>query len=61
MNKGFGPITFISHNPDTVADGNECPNCGEDRCDLLVWRDSDEGEYVECTSCGAWYDPNEEV
>jgi len=45
---------------ETVCDGCECPGCGEDRVDWLVWQDSAEGEYVECASCGAWYDPNEE-
>lgn len=44
---------------DLVCDGCKCPGCGEMRVDFLVWRDSPEGEYVECASCGAWYDPNE--
>ena len=45
---------------DTVCDGCECPQCNENRVDELVWYDSTEGEYVECATCDAWYDPNEE-
>ena len=38
-----------------------CPCCGEREMDKLEWHFRvDHGEYVECTSCGANYDPNEE-
>ena len=37
-----------------VTDGNECPYCGEDEMDRLVWDDQD---WVTCTTCGTIYDP----
>ena len=40
-----------------VAPVFACPCCGEDRMDELVWIDD---ETVECQTCTAWYDPNEE-
>jgi len=38
---------------ETVPDGQECPNCNEDRVDALVW--IDDGEQVECLTCGHVY------
>ena len=43
---------------DTVCETCQCPCCGENRVDELVWIDD---EVVECQSCSAHYDPNEEV
>ena len=42
----------------TVPEGDACPGCGENRVDWLVW--TDDGDHVECATCGAWYDPDEE-
>jgi len=55
---GLGYITIPD--AETVLPTCVCPCCGEDRVDWLVWQESTEGQYVECASCGAWYDPNEE-
>jgi len=37
-----------------VADGCECPGCGEANMDNLIWDDQD---WVHCQSCGMVYDP----
>jgi rubredoxin len=37
-----------------VADGCECPVCGEDAMDCLVYDDQD---WVHCATCGTIYDP----
>lgn len=37
-----------------VRPGNECPECGEDDIDSLVWIDD---ERVRCESCGHVYEP----
>lgn len=42
--------------PELVLFTDRCPCCGERRVDHLVWIDD---ETVECTTCGAWYDPGE--
>jgi rubredoxin len=39
-----------------VSAGCQCPQCGEDDIDHLVWLDD---EKVRCTSCGTVYDPNQ--
>jgi hypothetical protein len=41
-----------------VAFAYRCPGCGERHVDNLVWIDD---ETVKCATCGALYDPNEEV
>ena len=41
-----------------VAFAYRCPGCGERHIDNLVWIDD---ETVKCATCGALYDPNEEV
>ena len=41
-----------------VPSGAGCPSCGEQRCDMLVWRN---GEDVVCVTCGAVYDPWKEL
>ena len=38
-----------------VEVGQECPNCGEERMDWLVW--DDDGELVTCETCGHSYVP----
>ena len=40
---------------DRVNYGQECPCCGEDRMDYLVW--DDDGETVRCATCGVTYAP----
>lgn len=42
---------------DIVPTGAECPECGENRVDWLVW--DDDCEIVTCTTCGAEYVPGE--
>jgi rubredoxin len=39
---------------DRVLPGGECPRCGEDRIDFLVWIDD---ERVRCASCDHVYEP----
>jgi len=39
---------------DSVDKSSECPNCGEDRVDYLVWQDD---EIVQCTACKHTYNP----
>lgn len=34
-----------------------CPHCGNTNADELVWTDDE--DHVECTRCGALYDPGE--
>ena len=36
----------------------ECPNCGNNWMDDLVWDDEDR---LHCTVCGTVYDPDEKV
>ena len=31
----------------------QCPECGEDRMDWLIW--SDDGDELECQTCGEVY------
>jgi DNA-directed RNA polymerase subunit RPC12/RpoP len=38
-----------------VREKDACPGCGERRADELVW--VDEGESVECQTCGTRYVP----
>ena len=38
-----------------VRDEEACPACGEDRMEYLTW--IEDGELVECQSCGVIYDP----
>ena len=42
----------------TCGEGCECPACGENRIDYLVWRDP-HYEDVECATCGTVYIPGE--
>ena len=44
---------------DCVIEGAACPGCGEREMDKLAW--SQDGDYVRCATCGAWFDPAEEV
>lgn len=37
-----------------VRDGEECPECGEDREDRLVWNEYGD---VMCANCGNVYNP----
>ena len=37
-----------------VRPGCECPGCGEDDIDALVWHN---GEWVSCENCGRAYQP----
>jgi len=39
-----------------VADGDECPNCGESRVDYLIW--DNDCETVTCMFCGETYRPS---
>ena len=39
---------------DEVAEGNECPRCGERSPDHLVWQDDGT---VRCSTCGQRYTP----
>jgi len=39
---------------DEVAEGNECPRCGERNQDNLVWQDDGA---VKCSTCGKLYTP----
>ena len=38
-----------------------CPGCGESRVDRLVWNEGEGGEFVDCQTCGRWYDPSEDL
>jgi len=38
-----------------VAPTAGCPECGEDRIDVLVWQE--DGERVRCDTCGEVYKP----
>ena len=40
---------------DVVYSGSECPCCGNNVPDRLVW--DDDGEMVGCSDCGCVYDP----
>jgi DNA-directed RNA polymerase subunit RPC12/RpoP len=40
---------------DEVAEANACPRCGERNQDNLIWQD--DGETVQCTTCGKQYTP----
>jgi len=40
---------------DEVADGCQCPACGERRVDCLVWQKDE--VHVKCTTCGKRYAP----
>ena len=42
-----------------VVEGAACPGCGEREIDKLAW--SQDGDFVRCATCGAWFDPAEEV
>ena len=39
-----------------VQDGCECPACGENRIDFLIW--NDHLDTVKCASCNHEYDPS---
>jgi uncharacterized Zn finger protein len=47
---------MTDHPDDAVAKGNECPCCGENEIDQLVWLDD---ETVQCQNCGTTYNPND--
>lgn len=40
-----------------VDESAACPTCGQSLVDLLVW--NDEGDYVECLTCGTIYHPDD--
>jgi DNA-directed RNA polymerase subunit RPC12/RpoP len=40
---------------DEVAEGAQCPGCGERRVDYLVWQEDE--KHVRCTTCGKRYAP----
>ena len=42
----------------TVTKGDECPRCGEDDIDNLVWTHGEYVSYVLCQSCGVIYVPH---
>ncbi|MGE3807079.1 MAG: hypothetical protein AB7K24_20640 [Gemmataceae bacterium] len=45
----------MTDNPnDAVPPGCECPLCGENEHDRLIWIDDDT---LRCTMCGAEYQP----
>ena len=48
----------LLEDPERVHPEDACPGCGEDRVDLLAW--DQDGTFVMCLTCGAWYDPDEE-
>jgi uncharacterized Zn finger protein len=53
--------TDHEHNGDgrqVVLPGDECPRCGEDDADRLVWLDD---ERVRCAGCGTVYEPGREA
>ena len=43
---------------ETCPVGSECPGCGENRIDYLVWMEPD-WEQVECATCGTVYIPGD--
>jgi len=43
---------------ETVLEGDECPDCGEDRIDYLVWQS--DGVTVRCSTCGEEYQLEDE-
>jgi len=45
----------IEISEETVDPDDVCPDCHEDRVDLLIW--NDDGEYVTCAICGCVYVP----
>ena len=48
-----GPTSYLIIEVETVAEGEECPHCGEDRVDWLIW---DTGTMeIECQSCESVY------
>ncbi len=48
-----GPTSFLVIEVATVAEGEGCPRCGEDRVDWLVW---DTGTMeIECQTCNLIY------
>ena len=49
--------TNDTRNEDRVSKECACPCCSEDRVDYLWWNGD---VYVECSTCGAHYDPLEE-
>jgi rubredoxin len=55
---GTKTVSYAAPDSTLVPSVWACPSCGENRIDYLGWDEN--GEYVTCASCGAWYDPNEE-
>ena len=47
-----GPTSFLVIEVETVEEGEECPYCGEERVDWLVWTPAGE---IECESCESVY------
>lgn len=50
--ENFGPVSYLVERVETVAEGEECPYCGEDRVDWLIWTPAGE---IECQSCKSVY------
>ena len=48
----FGPMSFLAIEVETVVEGEECPHCGENRMDWLIWNDAGE---IKCQSCESAY------
>ena len=44
---------------DTVPEGHDCPECGENRIDYLGFEDAND-DVVACHTCGCLYDPNDQ-
>ncbi|GIW89991.1 MAG: hypothetical protein KatS3mg109_0423 [Pirellulaceae bacterium] len=45
-----------SDDSERVLPGYQCPHCGEDDMDYLVWIDDDR---VRCATCGTIYNPDQ--
>ncbi len=48
-----GPVSFLAMKVETVAEGEGCPRCSEDRVNWLIW-DTVIME-ITCRSCGCLY------
>jgi len=48
-------LAFEARDDGEVPLGSECPKCGEQVEDLLVWNEN--SEMVECQTCGHTYTP----
>lgn len=55
-------IALVFADDDVVRKHDECPHCGENRVDWLIWCDDkgdvpEEYDLVECQTCGVFYCP----